>query len=164
LNEKFQLKITTWHIQNDLNIENVHQLPPDKLAQRTIEYIDITDFSPKSKDYLPEIDPKLFVSKKTGKGPLKNGWTKTTDTLMCCYKLVEIQFGVFGLQGKVENFIRDVRRKFQYPSNFPYLSYHFRWRETCSRNFIVNCIVYLMNGMIKQWRISVNLKKKLEPS
>ena len=71
-------------------------------------YIDIAEAPTDLHDYNRETDPSLFHSVKTGRGPLKCDWTKAAKPLMCCYKLVEVDFSVFGLQTKVENFVSSV--------------------------------------------------------
>lgn len=48
-------------------------------------------------------DPKLYVSKKASRGPLREDWKETSDPIMCCYKLVEVEFKWFGLQTVVES-------------------------------------------------------------
>ena len=54
-------------------------------------------------------DPKTFKSTKTGRGPLVGpDWARQVNPVMCCYKLVTVEFKWWGLQGKVEKFIQKV--------------------------------------------------------
>uniref|UniRef100_A0A8B9JV07 Phosphatidylinositol transfer protein N-terminal domain-containing protein n=1 Tax=Astyanax mexicanus TaxID=7994 RepID=A0A8B9JV07_ASTMX len=55
-------------------------------------------------------DLKRFSSMKTGRGPLQTGWWKKSRPVMCSYKLVRVQFEVFGLQSRVEQYIHKVIR------------------------------------------------------
>ena len=84
-------------------------------------------------NYKANEDPKKFQSKKTGRGPLEGNWAvntftdtdiahfsiasndicfwfsqKTTEPVMCAYKLVTVEFKWFGLQNRVESFIQKV--------------------------------------------------------
>ncbi|KAH7957010.1 hypothetical protein HPB52_014288 [Rhipicephalus sanguineus] len=64
-----------------------------------------------SSDYKEDEDPSTFVSKKTGRGPLKGDWMKTCKPVMCAYKLVTVEFKWFGLQNRVEAFIQKTERR-----------------------------------------------------
>jgi hypothetical protein len=60
-------------------------------------------------DYKLEEDPSKFKSTKTDRGPLEGGdWDKRIKPVMCCYKLVTVEFKWWGLQGKIEKFIHRV--------------------------------------------------------
>lgn len=84
-------------------------------------------------EYKTESDPQLFVSAKTGRGPLQSQWLdelkanassqpdqsliskrKTRSTLnrrpveyMCCYKLCRIECAFWGCQSRVEKLISE---------------------------------------------------------
>ena len=60
------------------------------------------------KDYKEDEDPKMFLSKKTGRGLLKPDWKETTKEIMCAYKLVTVEFKWFGLQTSVEKLLHNV--------------------------------------------------------
>ena len=83
----------------------IHNLSPDQLKMRKIIYLNIaTDKLGK-----PPYDPSKFHSKVTGRGPLTNpDWAATHKPLMCCYKLIQVKFSVFGLQSIVEKTIEQV--------------------------------------------------------
>ena len=60
------------------------------------------------KDYKEDEDPAKFLSEKTGRGRLGKNWRDSTTPLMCCYKLVTVEFKWFGLQTRVEKYIQSV--------------------------------------------------------
>lgn len=76
-------------------------------------------------DYLQEEDPEVFISKKTGRGPLEGEWlqeywdavrgkaqpTPDNKALMCAYKLCRVEFRYWGMQTKLEKFIHDVGKQ-----------------------------------------------------
>lgn len=60
--------------------------------------------------YIEEEDPHLFVSKKTGRGPLKDDWLETCKNapgcdVMCAYKLIKVEFKYWGMQVKYLYFL-----------------------------------------------------------
>lgn len=79
-------------------------LPEDKLAERSVDHIDIA-FDDLAKHYKREEDPKFFKSEKTQRGPLIEGW-RDEQPIMCSYKLVNASFEVWGFQTRVEDFIQ----------------------------------------------------------
>jgi hypothetical protein len=105
--QKFNIRIDTIHVDDDGSTPNVHNLPNNILSQRKVVYMDIAakkDADAK-KMYENVVDPSTFRSVKTGRGPLLPGWQKTSNPVMCAYKLVTAEFDYWGLQGKVEDFI-----------------------------------------------------------
>lgn len=81
-------------------------LPPNKLAERTVDHIDIAfDDLANAKHYKREEDPKFFKSVKTKRGPLIEGW-RDDKPIMCSYKLVNASFEVWGFQTRVEDYIQ----------------------------------------------------------
>lgn len=96
---------------------NVHSLSAEQLKEREIVNIDIGEALADAYDYKSEEDPALFRSVKTGRGPLNTkDWpkkmlaTKTTP-MICCYKLVFLEFKMFGLQTKCESYLKNMYRK-----------------------------------------------------
>jgi len=87
--------------------ENAHNLTPEQLAKREIIVIDIAEPVSQS-DYTESEDPMLFKSLKSGRGPLTLDWIKRQQPLICVHKLATIEFKVFGLQTKVENYIKNM--------------------------------------------------------
>lgn len=64
-----------------------------------------------SHDYIEEEDPKMYKSKKTGRGPLNEKWieeyTRSNKPIMCAYKLCRVEFRYWGMQTRVESWIHD---------------------------------------------------------
>lgn len=105
--DRFKMTIeTTYEADNGSN-ENALKLSDEILAQRQVELIDILTGYVDPAKYKPEEDPATYVSQKTGRGPLKEGWINTTQPIMCSYKLCAVEFRYWGLQTRVENYIHD---------------------------------------------------------
>lgn len=54
--------------------KKVHELPPEKLRQRDVVHIDISNDTVSSNDYKRDEDPSIFKSRKTNRGPLVGNW------------------------------------------------------------------------------------------
>lgn len=94
---------------------NVHSLTPEQLEKREIVNIDISEPIAEC-DYKPDEDPTRVRSVKTGRGPLvQNNWVKTCiaaqQPVICCYKLVFLEFKMFGVQSKCESYLRNMYRQ-----------------------------------------------------
>eukprot|EP00286_Rhodomonas_abbreviata_P008338 CAMPEP_0181319650 /NCGR_PEP_ID=MMETSP1101-20121128/17691_1 /TAXON_ID=46948 /ORGANISM="Rhodomonas abbreviata, Strain Caron Lab Isolate" /LENGTH=282 /DNA_ID=CAMNT_0023427277 /DNA_START=71 /DNA_END=919 /DNA_ORIENTATION=- len=110
---KFKITIRTWHCDDKGEQENVHKLDQKTLKQRQVEVVDIAAARKDQALYSNESDINTFVSQKTGRGPLKEGWLERLDAgtpCMCAYKLVTIDFPYFGLRTKVENHLEAYER------------------------------------------------------
>ncbi|CAH1956199.1 unnamed protein product [Acanthoscelides obtectus] len=108
---RFNLTIETKYENNNGCTENCLELTPDELASRIVDHIDIGYDEVSPKHYKEEEDPRFFQSKKTGRGPLVDGWRTSFKPIMCSYKLVRASFEVFGLQTRVEEFIHSCIRE-----------------------------------------------------
>ena len=71
-------------------------------------YINFVDLIDPVKDPIPtsqyskEEDPLLYVSKKTGRGPLTTDWLqKPQESIMCAYKRITVEFKYWGMQVNV---------------------------------------------------------------
>lgn len=52
-----------------------------------------------SSQYAEEEDPLLYVSKKTGRGPLTPDWlVQPQESVMCAYKKITVEFKYWGMQ------------------------------------------------------------------
>ncbi|XP_055716431.1 cytoplasmic phosphatidylinositol transfer protein 1 [Phlebotomus papatasi] len=102
---KFSISIQTRYENNNGCTENCLKLSSEKLAERTVDHVDIAFEEIDQKHYKQEEDPKYFKSKVTGRGPLIEGWREHESPIMCSYKLVSASFEVWGLQTRVEDFI-----------------------------------------------------------
>ena len=82
------------------------------------DHLDIVKDTMSSGDYKSEEDPALFISTKTGRGPLSDDWLRehskaahdpnAKSAIMCAYKLCKVEFRYWGMQSKIERFIHDV--------------------------------------------------------
>lgn len=97
--------IYTIHAPDYGTQDNVHNLGKKELKEREVVEVNILDNTVEADKYDEALDVKKFTSSKTGRGPLKEGWEKTADPIMCCYKSVDVTFKWWGLQTKVEKFI-----------------------------------------------------------
>ncbi|KAI5695060.1 cytoplasmic phosphatidylinositol transfer protein 1 [Diaphorina citri] len=107
---KLNIMIRTKFEDNNGSNDNCLGLTEEELLARQVEYLDIAYDEINPKHYKEEEDPKFFQSKKTGRGPLKEGWRDTFEPIMCSYKVVEGAFEVWGLQTKAEDFIQKAIR------------------------------------------------------
>ncbi|KAK6638198.1 hypothetical protein RUM44_008626 [Polyplax serrata] len=120
--EKFFIEIETYYYPDDGNQDNVFGLSGSDLRNRTVDLIDVVKDQTYGADYIKEEDPKLFISEKTGRGPLSENWlqqywteckgkkmpTSNGMSIMCAYKLCRVEFRYWGVQSKLEKFIDDV--------------------------------------------------------
>ncbi|XP_041362236.1 cytoplasmic phosphatidylinositol transfer protein 1-like [Gigantopelta aegis] len=109
---RFSIHIDTVYQDNTGISENSLNLPPEELDVREVDNVDIVFDAVPEKHYKPEEDLRTFISKKTGRGPMKEDWKENTKPVMCSYKVVKVKFEVWGMQGKVESFthkaVRDI--------------------------------------------------------
>jgi len=104
--DRFSIVSETRYFNDTGTQENVHNLTPDLLAQREVDFIDIANEEIAPAYYKKEEDPQFFTSKKTGRGPLTKDWKKTQEPLMCIYKITYVEFKVWGLQTTVEGWLQ----------------------------------------------------------
>ncbi|CAN7988007.1 unnamed protein product, partial [Ixodes pacificus] len=121
--ERFYLEIETKYFGDAGEQENVFELAGPELRNRQVDVIDVVRDQLFGADYVREEDPRLFVSPKTGRGPLEEDWIQGfldhrlrgappplpgDGTIMCAYKLCRVEFRYWGMQSKIEKFIHDV--------------------------------------------------------
>eukprot|EP01118_Nematostelium_gracile_P008741 TRINITY_DN289_c0_g1_i1.p1 TRINITY_DN289_c0_g1~~TRINITY_DN289_c0_g1_i1.p1 ORF type:complete len:292 (-),score=74.15 TRINITY_DN289_c0_g1_i1:39-914(-) len=105
--ERFSIVSETRYFDDDGTQENVHGLDAAQLKQREVEYINIATDPVDPRYYKEEEDPKLFTSKKTGRGPLTDkDWMKEHKPRMCIYKIAYVEFKVWGFQTTAESWIQ----------------------------------------------------------
>ena len=80
---RFLIQIDTTYQDNNGSSENALNLSPDLLEQREIDHVDILSDEFSSRETTPEEDCHTFVSSKTGRGPLQEGWKVSS---YCCCK------------------------------------------------------------------------------
>uniref|UniRef100_H2Y8N5 DDHD domain-containing protein n=1 Tax=Ciona savignyi TaxID=51511 RepID=H2Y8N5_CIOSA len=111
--EKFSIDIETRYFDDTGEKENVFDLPKSDFGRRIVDEIDLVN--EQSSDYKKEEDPRHYVSKKTGRGPLSEDWLsiakksspKSRGNFMCAYKQCKVEFKYWGMQSKIEKFIHD---------------------------------------------------------
>lgn len=108
----FKVVTETQHLPDRGTTENALSLSAKDLGLREVVHLDVCDDSEIDKNALkPEEDPKKYHSEKTGRGPLvEKGWQKTCEPVMTCYKLLTVEFSVFGFQTAVESYIHKTMR------------------------------------------------------
>nr|CAG4641444.1 EOG090X00NX [Eurycercus lamellatus] len=121
--EKFSLDIETVYKEDSGDIENVFKLNGSELNERAVDVIDVVkDQLNTAADYVKEEDPCIYVSRKTGRGPLSDSWIQeywreckgkklplpNGKAIMCAYKLCRVEFKYWGMQAKIERFIHEI--------------------------------------------------------
>nr|CAH0110947.1 unnamed protein product [Daphnia galeata] len=114
MKEDFQLVIESMHHDGGPDVDNILNLSQEMLKLREVVHVDIANDKVSSKDYKADLDPTIFRSKKTGRGPLNGTWLKSEKSkksLMTCYKLVTVEFKWFGLQSRIENHVMNTEQR-----------------------------------------------------
>ncbi|KAH9661009.1 hypothetical protein KPL70_024367 [Citrus sinensis] len=102
---KFSLTIETVHKADNGRSDNVHNLSEEQLAARQVEVLDIASTA---RDYWSyaiasnNVDFSKFKSKRTGRGPLSEGWQDRCNPVMTAYKLVTIDAPYWGFGYRLE--------------------------------------------------------------
>ncbi|XP_060777649.1 cytoplasmic phosphatidylinositol transfer protein 1b [Neoarius graeffei] len=105
---KLSIKIETHFENNNGSNENVFEDEPT--PQDSVCFLDILSDPIPDKYYKNDEDLSSWVSNRTGRGPLVDGWRNNTKPIMCSYKRVKCSFEVYGFQGRTEEFIhRNIR-------------------------------------------------------
>uniref|UniRef100_A0A915PX75 Phosphatidylinositol transfer protein n=1 Tax=Setaria digitata TaxID=48799 RepID=A0A915PX75_9BILA len=109
--DRFNIEVETKYYNDSGNQENVFDLTDDELKNRVVDVMDFVNDALSSYDYVPDEDPKLYHSIKTGRGPLKEDWVedcvKNGKPIMCAYKLCKVEFRFWGLQTRAERWIHN---------------------------------------------------------
>lgn len=109
-NFRIEMDTITKMCDNGIVEDNVHHLTDEQLEKREVVNVDIAEQVP-SNEYKEDEDPALFKSFKTGRGPLTGDWITKTKPLICCYKLVIVEFKVFGLQTRSESYLKSMYKQ-----------------------------------------------------
>ncbi|XP_074639124.1 cytoplasmic phosphatidylinositol transfer protein 1-like [Acropora palmata] len=105
---RFSIRIRTKYFNDNGCTENCFDLSEEMLEAREVVDVDIAFDEVPEKHYVPEEDCRYFKSKKTGRGPLEDGWKDNTEPIMCSYKLVSVSFDVWALASRVESFVHRI--------------------------------------------------------
>lgn len=106
--DRFSITSETRYFDDDQEKEreNVFNLAPDVLATRELDRVDIVGEEVDEPHYKESEDPKLWVSKVNGRGKLQPDWRKTTPQRMVIHKLTKVEFKVWGIQTKAEQYLQ----------------------------------------------------------
>jgi len=103
---RFSVNINTRYEDNNGSTENCLNCSEEILKIRQVDHIDIAMDECAAHHYKESEDVKKFKSKKTGRGPLEEGWRDDSKVIMCSYKLVEVKFDMmYLLQSRIEEFV-----------------------------------------------------------
>nr|CFW94244.1 Eka-PI transferase 1 protein [Euperipatoides kanangrensis] len=111
--EKFFIEIETKYLSDGGTQDNVFSLSSSELRARIVDFVDVVKDPVSANDYKREEDPRYYISRKTGRGPLIESWrtdyinSSIEKTIMCAYKLCRVEFRYWGTQNKIERFIHD---------------------------------------------------------
>ncbi|KAA8491030.1 Phosphatidylinositol transfer protein 2 [Porphyridium purpureum] len=102
LGEKFFLSVETLHADDRGEQDNANLLTAEELKLRSVDVLDIADKN-NGVAMIKGEDPTQFVSQKYPEhSKLKKDFAETCTPVMTAYKVVRLEFKVFGLQSKVE--------------------------------------------------------------
>jgi len=107
---RFSIHIKTRYLNDTGIAENCLEVNEELIEGRTVDVVDIVNDKIPDHKYKEDEDLTKFKSNKTDRGPLNSDWLKSADPVMCSYKLVEVKFDVWGLQGRIEEFVHRVMR------------------------------------------------------
>ncbi|GAB4859243.1 hypothetical protein Ancab_010703 [Ancistrocladus abbreviatus] len=102
---KLVLTIETVHLADNGQSENAHGLSKEQLASRQVEILDIASSVRDFWSYLigcSDLDFSKFRSRKTGRGPLLEGWQEQCNPVMTAYKLVTVDAPYWGFGKRLE--------------------------------------------------------------
>jgi len=102
---RFSILVRTCYKNDNGCTENALNLNKDELKNREVLSLDIAYEEIAEKYYKEDEDLKVYKSKKTLRGPLEEGWRLTSHPIMCSYKLVDVEFSVWGIGMRVENYV-----------------------------------------------------------
>ncbi|XP_039596813.1 cytoplasmic phosphatidylinositol transfer protein 1 isoform X1 [Polypterus senegalus] len=107
---KFSIHIETKYEDNNGSNDHIFDDSESKEVEREVCFVDIAYDEVPERYYKESEDLKYFLSEKTSRGLLQEGWRDTQKPIMCSYKLVSVKFEVWGLQTRVEQFVHKVIR------------------------------------------------------
>ncbi|XP_068615028.1 cytoplasmic phosphatidylinositol transfer protein 1b [Brachionichthys hirsutus] len=105
---RFSIRIET-RFQNNKG-DNSHVFGDTPTPKENVSFLDILSDPIPEKHYKEAEDLSRWISSKTGRGPLEEGWRDDSKPIMCSYKRVKCSFEVYGIQTRTEEFIhRNIR-------------------------------------------------------
>jgi len=120
--ERFSIEVETVYTADGGHQDNVFKLSSSDRRANEPDLIDVVRDQAMDASYLEAEDPRVYVSQKTGRGPLGDDWIhdywkecegketplKNGKAIMCAYKICKVEFKYWGMQTKIEKFIHDV--------------------------------------------------------
>lgn len=103
----FSILVRTCYKNDNGCTENALNLEED-LGECEILTMDIAYDEIPEKYYKEDEDLRMFKSEKTRRGPLKEGWRLTYKPIMCSYKLVNVDVGIWGISHRLESYVHSV--------------------------------------------------------
>uniref|UniRef100_A0A8C5QTZ0 Phosphatidylinositol transfer protein N-terminal domain-containing protein n=1 Tax=Leptobrachium leishanense TaxID=445787 RepID=A0A8C5QTZ0_9ANUR len=107
---KFSIHIETRYSDDCGDNDKVSRSTDPADEPHEMSFLDIAFDEIPERYFRSEEDLRNFISSKTGRGPLEEGWRSSLRPIMCSYKLVNVKFEVWGLQTRVEQFVHKVIR------------------------------------------------------
>jgi len=106
LGDRFSITSETYYFDDEGEKKDLFNLTDEEKSIREFDTIDIVNEDPDEAHYKEEEDPKKFTSEVTGRGPLKENWLENTKPRMTIYKLTKVEFRMWGVQSRVENYLQ----------------------------------------------------------
>ncbi|XP_078457661.1 cytoplasmic phosphatidylinositol transfer protein 1-like [Lampetra planeri] len=106
---KFSIYIKTKYEDNNGSNDHIFSDEQNN-ADKEVCSLDIAYDEIPERYYKESEDLRGFMSTRTARGPLLEGWRNDTTPVMCSYKLVTVKFEVWGLQTRVEQFVHKAIR------------------------------------------------------
>lgn len=103
---RFAVHIRTKYENNKGTTDNCLGLSDETVRSRVVEFVDIVADKVLDHHYKSTEDLTTFSSKKTGRGPLSEGWRDVSNPIMCSYKCVDVRLDWWGFQSRIEEFIQ----------------------------------------------------------
>jgi len=106
MKDDFFITFESLHSDASSILENALDLSQETLNSMKVVDLDIANtYYLKPGDIVADTDPCTFRSDVTGRGPLEDGWSETSEPRIVVYKVCTVYFKMFGWQNKVENYI-----------------------------------------------------------
>jgi len=104
----FHITVRTCYKNDNGCTENALGLTEKETENMEILSMDIAYDEVPEKYYKEEEDLRMYKSEKTKRGPLKEGWRLTYQPIMCSYKQVNVEIGIWGLAHRLESYVHSV--------------------------------------------------------
>jgi len=106
MKDDFLITIESLHSEDSSTRKNALDLSQKTLKSVEVVNLDIaSEYYLKPEDITPSTNPCIFHSNVTGRGPLQDGWSGTSEPRIIVYKVCSVYFKWFGLQNKVEKYL-----------------------------------------------------------